>query len=172
MAAQDQISLERQSDIDIGYDYIFERRWARFERIVWGLFTLLIAAGLAGIFGRGPMNQVKRTLGDGSRVQYERIVRFKSPTRVNFELPANQGVAQIEADLSTITKLGLQQVFPQPTRDWGSEQVGPLQFQSVTSGTNSVFVQLAMQPAALGFVTSTYIVNGRTTVRIRQLVLP
>jgi|SRR5579884_404177 hypothetical protein len=164
--------LERQAEIDVGYDYVFEQRWCTFERGVWAFFTLLIAAGLAGVFGRGPLNEVKLTLNDGTSVRYERVVRFKSPTVTNFEIPVSNGIAELEANTSAVKKLGLQQVIPQPTRTFGSEHVGPVQFQVVAPQTKTVFMQLAMQPSGLGPVTSSYRVNGQTTVQIKQFVLP
>src|SRR5947209_3340773 len=89
-------SLERQSDIDIGYDNVFERRWSYFERFVWAFFSLLIAATLLGLLGRGPLNRVRRTLADGTTVEYERVVRFKSPSMITFVVPVKDGSASIQ----------------------------------------------------------------------------
>ena len=70
MATNTESALARQAEIDIGYDYDFEYKWGRFERGVWLAFGLLILAGLLGLFGKGPLNKVKRTLPDGTVIQY------------------------------------------------------------------------------------------------------
>ncbi len=63
--------LERQAEIDVGYDFLFERRWGRFERGMWLFFVLLMVAGVTGLLGRGPLNHVKKTAEDGTTIQYE-----------------------------------------------------------------------------------------------------
>jgi hypothetical protein len=165
-------SIERQADIDTGYDYSFERKWGRFERVVWVFFVLLLALGMAGFFGRGPLNNVKRSLPDGASVQYERVVRFKSPSVLIFHLPVTNGWAKLEASTNAVKKAGLQQIVPTPTQDLGSEQVGPIQFHVADQKAKTVFVELAMQPSGIGPVTSRYSINGDTTVELHQFVLP
>ena len=169
---QNMPDLQRQADIDIGYDYVFEHRWARFERVIWGTLGVIIALGIAGVFGRGPLNNVKRTLPDGTFVQYERVIRFKSPTVLTFQLPVSNGVARLEATTAAARKAGLQQIVPTPTQDLGSEHIGPIQFQASSPETKTVFVELAMQPSGIGPVLSKYSINNTTTLDIRQFVLP
>jgi hypothetical protein len=172
MATDTHSAIARQAEIDIGYDCEFEHKWGTFERVVWIIFGLLIAAGLAGLFGRGPLNKVKRTLPDGTTVQYERVVRFKSPSAVVFTLPVHQGAATVEANNAVVEKLGLQSLFPRPTLNIGSPQVGPFLFRASSPDAQNVFVELAMQPSAIGPVTSTYRINGLTSVSIQQFIVP
>jgi hypothetical protein len=172
MATNVQPRLARQADVDIGYDYDFEHKWERFERGVWAGFCLLILAGFLGLFGRGPLNHVKQSLPDGTTVQYDRVVRFKSPSTVTFSVPVQAGTATIEASKNVVQKLGLQSVFPQPSEDLGSQHAGPFRFQPSSPGTESVFVQLSMQPSGVGPVTSTYRINGQTTIPIIQFIVP
>jgi hypothetical protein len=84
MEKEKQPGLERQAEVDLGYDDAFEQQWEAFERCVWFVFMLLLIAGRVGSFGRGPLNQVKLTFDDGTTLQYERILRFKSPTVMNY----------------------------------------------------------------------------------------
>jgi len=163
--------LERQADIDIGYDFSFENAWSRFERYAWLGFSILLCAGLLGIFGRGPLNQVSRTFGDGTSIKYERVVRFKSPTLMQFIVPAQDGIATIQPDKLATDKLGLQMTVPQPSQALGSSQVGPFQFRT-GADAKTVFVDLMMQPGSIGPVTSTYRINGQNTVEIKQFIVP
>jgi hypothetical protein len=172
MPNSEKIQLERQAEIDVGYDQMFERQWGRFERWIWLGFITVIILGLLGYFGRGPMNTVKRTVSDGTMVQYERVVRFKTPTMIVFSIPVNHGLASIKADKTTVQKLGLQQVFPQPTESLGSEEIGPLEFKVAEPTAKAVLVQLLMQPSSVGPAKSIYQVNGETIVNIKQFIVP
>ena len=91
---------------------------------------------------------------------------------MNFTVPVVSGVARIEADKTAIQKLGLQQVVPQPTQNFGSDRLGPIQFQAPDPNAKTVFLQLSMQPGSIGRVKSNYRLNGKTTVEIHQLILP
>lgn len=93
--------MERRAEIDTGYDYRFERRWGRFERLVWLFFAFLITLALVGVLGRRPLNQVRRTFEDGSSVQYERALRFRSATVIDFQVPVENGTATLEASQET-----------------------------------------------------------------------
>jgi hypothetical protein len=172
MAIQGKVGLERQAGIDIGYDYHFERNWGRFERAVWiGLLTLLVLSML-GVLGRGPLNKVEKTLPDGTSVQYERVVRFKSPSTVDLTVPVVNGRATVEVDKKSALELGMQQVFPLPTQTMGSPQVGPMVFQSADPSAREVFIHISMQPGGLGAITSTYRINGQTDIKIKQIMVP
>lgn len=172
MAANTQPQLERQADVDIGYDYSFEHKWAHFERVVWVLFTALLVLSLLGFLGRGPLNRVSQRSEDGTLVRYERVVRFKSPSVVTFDIPVRNGVAELEPSQAALKQLGLERVLPPPTKNLGSEQVGPLLFQPSPPDATHVFVELAVQPSGLGPVTSTYLINGRDTIIIGQFIVP
>jgi hypothetical protein len=166
------VELERQAGIDTGYDYHFERNWGRFERGVWVLLLLILAAGLAGLFGRGPLNKVKAQLPDGTSIQYERVVRFKSPSVVSLSIPFVNGVSRVEVDRKSAEKLGIQQIMPQPTQDFGSEQLGPFEFRAPGPDVQKAFVQLSLQPSGIGPVTSSYRINNTTSVQLKQFILP
>ena len=64
------------NEIEVGEDLEFQRKWWRFENLVWILFTLIIVLDMAGLFGRGPIAKTERHAADGTiDVKYERIER-------------------------------------------------------------------------------------------------
>ncbi len=68
-------------EVAVGEDLEFQRRWWRFERIVWIFFTLLIVCDLLGLFGRGPLAKAQLHSSDGAlNVRYERIERTGTPS--------------------------------------------------------------------------------------------
>src|SRR5947209_3552085 len=55
-------------NIEVGYDSDFLQRWMRFEKVAWVVMTVALAAGLAGVFGRGPLAKATVKAGDGTEV--------------------------------------------------------------------------------------------------------
>jgi hypothetical protein len=45
------------NELAVGEDLEFQRRWWRFERVVWTIFLLILVADLAGLLGRGPLSK-------------------------------------------------------------------------------------------------------------------
>ena len=69
------------NEIEVGENLDFQRKWWRFENVVWVFFTLIILLDLAGLFGRGPIAKAERRSADGTiDVKYERIERTDSPS--------------------------------------------------------------------------------------------
>lgn len=112
-------SISKVNDeIAVGADLEFQKRWWRFERIVWIVFTVIIALDLAGAFGRGPL--AKAHLSSANRsvdVEYERIARYQTPSNLIIRL-RRQTVPDRKVQLwvsdSLVRELGNQRVVPQP----------------------------------------------------------
>lgn len=46
-------SLPRdRNELSVGENLDFQRRWWRFEHVVWVVYTLIVALDIAGVFGR------------------------------------------------------------------------------------------------------------------------
>jgi hypothetical protein len=53
-------SVDKVNDeVAVGEDLGFQRGWWRFERATWVCFVLILAADLAGAFGRGPLAELR-----------------------------------------------------------------------------------------------------------------
>lgn len=62
--------------VAVGEDLQFQRRWWKFECVVWSLFVLVLLADASGILGRGPLAKAERRSRDGTLVvKYERVQR-------------------------------------------------------------------------------------------------
>src|SRR4051812_25676499 len=86
-----QDSIEKVNDeIAVGSDMEFQRRWWRFERIVWVFFTLLIVMDLLGCFGRGLLAKTTLRAKDGSgQIEYDRIARYSTPSIMTVRFDRN-----------------------------------------------------------------------------------
>ncbi len=105
-------------EVAVGEDLRFQRRWWRFEHIVWKFFVLVIALDMAGLFGRGPLAEADMRSADGSfNVHYERIERTGTPSMLIVTLQRAafvNGVATLYVNDSVVGDLGAQRVIPQP----------------------------------------------------------
>jgi hypothetical protein len=105
-------------EVAVGEDLQFQRRWWRFERMVWIFFVVVIVLDLAGAFGRGPLAHAEMHSADGSfSVRYERIERTGTPSMLSITLQKSafvDGVATIHVNDALVGALGAQRVIPQP----------------------------------------------------------
>ncbi len=105
-------------EVAVGEDLDFQRKWWRFEKGVWIVFTLILALDVLGVFGRGWAAKAQRAAADGSiDVKYERIERTSTPSimTVNFDKSAiRDGEVSLYVGDSLVKQLGAQRVIPSP----------------------------------------------------------
>ena len=92
-------------EFEVGYNENFERNWERAEIVGRVVMVAVIAAGLAGFFGRGPYShQTKHTAESALTVDFEPIARSQAPTQVTFHID-NPTDAPLSTCLSVPTPL-------------------------------------------------------------------
>jgi hypothetical protein len=161
------------NELAVGADLKFQRRWWRFERVIWVLFTLLVILDLAGAFGRGYLANGHARTSDGSLdVHYERIQRFSTPSilRVEFGPGAiDKDKVRLWVSDSLVKALGTQRVIPQP-----SDSVlgnGGILYTFPATRT-PLSVEFALEPASLGATNLVLKVPGRDELKTKIFVMP
>jgi hypothetical protein len=161
------------SEIEVGEDLEFQRKWWRFENIVWILFTLIIVADIAGLFGRGPIAKAERRAADGTiDVKYERIERTDSPSIVSIGFgpsAIHDGKIKLFISESLVKGLGTQRVVPAPSDttigDGGLTYTFPASKPPAT-------VDLALQPSGPGIYHFTIGVANAQPIQAKVFVVP
>jgi hypothetical protein len=111
-------SVPKVGEVAVGEDLDFQRRWWKFERVVWSFFLLILVADLLGLFGRGWLSKARRT--DEAQtvtLDYERIERASTPSIMTFHFkPAalRNGQIQLYVSEDLIKPLGAQRISPEP----------------------------------------------------------
>ena len=158
-------------EIAIGEDLEFQRRWWRFERIVWIAFALIVLLDLLGVFGKGYF--AKGHIHQGPvEVKFERVERLGTPSimTIHFAPEAiHRGTVQLWVSESVVGDLGNRRIIPQPE----SSTVG-------NSGVSYIFpasggrssVLFALQPASPGVFRFALRVPGVNEIRSRVVVMP
>lgn len=110
--------MQRVKDLEIDQDLQFQRRAWVVQRIGWIAMVLIILAGLAGLFGNGPLSTTIKRSADGVvRIEYDRFDRFDSPTALKiFTRPEAARGDELRIHLSRDYMQGvqIQRVVPEP----------------------------------------------------------
>jgi hypothetical protein len=160
-------------EIAVGSDLKFQRRWWRFEKVVWTFFTLILILNLAGVFGRGPVAKARKRLPDGSMdIKYERIERYGTPSilEIRFGPDASRdGKVQVWASESLVKALGTERVIPQPLTTFIGN--GGLLY---TFAANRIpgSIEFDLQPAKVGSTDLRLQVPGHQEFRASVFVMP
>jgi hypothetical protein len=161
------------NEIEVGENLDFQRKWWRFENVVWVLFTLIIVLDIAGLFGRGPIAKAERHSADGTiDVKYERIERTDSPSilSINFGPSSIQdGKIQLYVSESLVKGLGAQRVVPAPLTSVLGD--GGLTYTFPASKLPAS-VDLALEPSGPGLYDFTVGVAGAAPVHAKVFVVP
>jgi hypothetical protein len=170
------------NELEVGYDAAFESRWRHAELVSHICMALIVAAALAGLFGRGPLSHRTHQTEDGRlAVDFEPIARYGTSTQITLHLSPDvpsigalsilePGTAHVVLSSALIEPMGLQQVIPSPA---SSEAVGSgigLVF-NVPAGKKRAEVRLVIKPNDVGPIRLD-VSQGSSRLSFNQFVLP
>jgi hypothetical protein len=174
--------------VAVGENLEFQRKWWRFEAVVWCCFLLILACDALGLFGRGWLAKAQRTTPDGAlSLHYERVERASTPSIITLDLgpqAIHDGRVQLFVSDSLIKPLGALRISPQPeTSTIGGGGIiysfpavatpisqGPISATAISQGAMSV--QIALEPSFPGLHRFRIQVLGSSAIIARVLVLP
>jgi hypothetical protein len=160
-------------EIQVGENLDFQRKWWRFENVVWIFFSLIIVLDLAGLFGRGPIARAERHSPDGTiNIKYERIERTDSPSILSIEFGPSaiqDGKINLYVSESLVKGLGTERVVPNPLVTAIGN--GGLTYTFAASKVPAS-VDLALEPSGPGLYDFTIGVVGATPIHAQVFVVP
>jgi hypothetical protein len=154
-------------------DEVLQREW-RFERAGWAALVLILAAGLAGVFGDGAVAAASSRSADGTAVlHYDRIIRRAAPTELELRLAAAPGadsVVVVSLTEDNLAAMDVQRVVPEPLLVRAAS--GRVEYHLLRlDPSRAMRVRFSIRATAMGTHPVVLAVGGRT-LRFRQLVLP
>jgi hypothetical protein len=168
VAARDTVqSLTDDERERFGFDERFEDRWWRTEVAAWMVMAVIVAAGVIGVLGRGPLARTTANAGPLS-VEYERVVRYQTPTRITVSIADGRPDLRIFISRSLLERVQLQSVQPLPTGSEPRSDGAVLLFAGSSAGGR---VTLVAQGASIGPIAHTIAVNDRS-LGFTQVALP
>lgn len=163
--------IKRIGDLDIGQDLEFQKRSWAVQRAGWVVMTLLIIAGLLGVFGRGIAADA--TAGEensGLRVEYERFARAQSPTTLVMRLGA--GANSVRLNREYLEAVQIESVSPPPETVEAAPGDDIYVFSRAADGAGEPFtVTFYLQPKGAAVISGRASANN-VTREFRQFVYP
>lgn len=168
MAATADIPPGLEIDQDIG----FLRRLWRVQRVGWLCMSALVAAGLSGALGAGPLARTRIDVaGVGASISWDRVMRQSAratlevalPERVNKNLPRT-----IFVDAATLRAFRIESIVPSPTHTRAAADGVIFDFDVAARGV----VRFHVVPEDSGMHRAILRLDDGDAVPLRCLVLP
>lgn len=160
-------------ELAVGENLVFQRRWWRFERIIWPIFLLIVLLDLLGGLGHGWLAKAKATTPDGAlTLDYERIERANTPSTMTLHFsPAavRDGQIKVFVSDSVVQELGAQRIAPQPAVSAVGEDGINYTFPATVGPAE---VQIQLQPSDPGVHRFRVRIPEAAAIEARVLVLP
>ena len=160
-----------QIDEDLGH----ERREWRAERTGWVVMAVLLAAGLLGLLGYGPLSRTQVGTPGTLSVHYDRLQRSSAPTEYRFDIDPSlirQGELRLRFDQVLLEEIEMRSILPEPKETRSGPGYTEFVFAVDAAGKAPIRVQFQFQPATFGHVRGRVIAEGAAPLVIDQIVYP
>ena len=162
-------------NVEVGADPGFERLWHRTQRVVWTNFCLLVALGLTGLFGRGPLaHAAAGSPQDPIGIEYDRFARFQSPGTLKIFVKGGairngQLVLDISQDL--VETLQLNRTSPPPSSVQAVNDGQRFTFSAAGDLAKST-ITFVQNPNKFGRIKGRIGAAGASHIAVEQIVYP
>jgi hypothetical protein len=165
--------VQRHGDLEIEESMRAQRRLWRVQRVARILAVLLMALGVAGLFGDGPLSHATASR-EGHALEYERVGYRDSPQTYRLRLAGDAAAGEtvrLWLDRETVSRMKLESVVPEPERSVLAGDRLILEFaRGEVGGQREVL--LDFQPQVAGRHTARLGVEGGPAFEVVQLFLP
>lgn len=162
-----------QNEVAVGEDLEFQRKWWRFERIVWAILLAIVLIDVLGGFGRGWLAKAEKTTPDHAMtVKYESLERGGTPSVMTFlftDKAIHDGRIALYVSDSVVKPLGAIRIAPQPAisniGDGGITYIFP-------ASKAPSMVQIQLEPSFPGPHKFTVHTAGEPPIEATVFVMP
>ena len=138
-------------EIAVGENLEFQRKWWRFEQIIWSVFLMILVCDLLGLFGRGWLSKATLVTTDQTlKLDYERMERADTPSIMTLHFSGqaiHDGRIQVFVSHGIVGPLGAQRISPQPMVSAVGD--GGITYTFAATAAPAV-VQIALKPSFPG----------------------
>jgi hypothetical protein len=156
-----------------------ERIW-RFERIGWVAIWLIMAAGLAGVFGGGPLSRA--TVGNSDqplKLDYPRFTQIQTPTSLRLQVDPQQmqgrqkgrKTLQVWIDRSYLEGLKVASITPAPIRTEAGRDRLVFTF-ALTESDQPTAITFNITVQQMGLLQGQLGLTGEAPLHFHQLIYP
>jgi hypothetical protein len=171
---EDPDAPRRVGDLEIVQDEPWQRRMGRMQTASWVALYLVLALGLLGLFGGGPLSDATAGAGGPLRLSYERFERNRRPTELHLTLtpgavPGTE--ARVWIDATTLRQAALRRVEPTPRAVVAGPGRHLFVFALDGPGAGAEFA-MELEPRSPGLRRTRVGLDGTPGVQVRRYVFP
>jgi hypothetical protein len=156
--------------VTVDEDPAFQRRMWLGQRVGWVLIAVTVLAGLAGVFGSGPLSSSSAETAD-LRVEYERFARLQQPTRFKCVFTGTPAKAEIALNRDFVDAVRVDAIMPTPVQIEAAGEGMVYRFAGSSLAAVTFDVTPSEFPSEFGMLDA--IVRTATgTVAFQQFVYP
>lgn len=163
----------RVGDLEIEQDLKHEEHAWRVRKIGWTLLALLWLAGLAGLFGSGPLAGSTAS-GPDLRLEYDRFVRYTAPQELTLHLGpsvTSRPKVRLWVDRRYLESQQIESVVPEPeSMEAGPDRMVFTLSMAELGAPTAVTVRLQTQKP--GSIEGRVGVEGGGSLKFHQMVYP
>lgn len=167
---------KRSDEIEIDEDMEFEQRSWRWQRVGWGVMSLILLSALLGLFGTGWLDRgVAGQPGSQLWLEYNRFGRLQAETsRLEIHLgPGTEanGKARIWLNHEYMEGVRVTSLTPQPE----SVEAGPERFTyvfNVPDASQPTLVIFRLEPDKMGRLNGEVGLEGGASLSFKQFIYP
>jgi hypothetical protein len=162
-----------RDEVAVGENMDFQRKWWKFEKIVWPILVLILIVDILGGFGRGWLATARKSTPDNAmQMDYERIERSSTPSVMTFKFNDNaihDGRIVLYVSDSVVKALGAMRIAPQPVMSSVGE--GGITYVFPASKAPAM-VQIQLEPSFPGSHQFTVRAEGSAPITASVFVVP
>ncbi|MEI7037631.1 hypothetical protein [Fulvimonas yonginensis] len=147
----------------------------RAERIGWVAMAALLAAGLLGLLGYGPLSRARAGEPGTLSVQYDHLQRSSAPSQYRFvvsPLLVRHGELRLRFDDALLEEVEMKSIVPEPTETRSGPGYTEFVFAMDATGKAPGRIQFQYQPTTFGHVRGRVTADGAAPLVIDQIVYP
>jgi hypothetical protein len=165
----------QEQGIQINENRDHQRREWRIERIGWLVMAALLAAGLLGLLGYGPLSRARAGEAGTLSLEYDRLQRSSAPTEYRFDAApslARDGELRLRFDDTLLDEVEMQSIVPEPREVRSGPGYTEFVFAMDRTEGPSAHIQFQFEPATFGHVRGRVTADGAAPLVIDQIIYP
>lgn len=165
--------------LEVGVSVDLEHTTYRVAAVAWAVMSLLILAGLFGVFGEGWLAHTQSGApGVPLRADYDRIIRLQKPEQLTLHIAPQaieDGAVSVRLSSAFIDDMQLQSIVPRPSR-WqpagGGDILLVYDHLGGEAGRSGLEVTIGVKSSSIGLVRAHAEIPGHPPIRLNSIVLP
>lgn len=169
-------AVQANDKLPIHEDRAHARLEWRIEHIGWAVMAILLAAGLLGLLGYGPLSQARTGETGLLSLAYDRLQRAGAPSAYRFTVApglARDGVLRLRFDDALLREIEISSILPEPEDVRSGPGYTEFLFATdAAAGGPPARIVFRFQQATFGHVRGRVSTDGAAPLLIDQIVYP